>query len=292
MKNVKFSKYQGLGNDFVVIDCRQEDSIESLLNKSSKFISNICDRHFGIGADGVIFVLNSTNNSNVRMRIINSDSSEPEMCGNGVRCLVKYLLDEDESNDLCNKELQIETLAGTIKATYDLEELIEISMGVPSLEPSRVPTTLNVLNNGLAEGSILISDSKYQIFAVGMGNPHLITYVKTLSDIQFEKMGTLLENCTYFPNRTNVHFVKVIDKKTIEMVVWERGCGLTLACGTGACAVVVASCVLGLTDRKVKVKLPGGNLNITWPSNNSSVFMKGPAHLSFKGILNLDNYHA
>jgi len=292
MKNVKFSKYQGLGNDFVVIDCRHEDSIESLLNKSSKFISNICHRNFGIGADGVILVLNSSNNCNVRMRIINSDSSEPEMCGNGVRCLVKYLIDEDESNDLFNKELEIETLAGNIKATYDLEELIEISMGVPSLEPSRVPTTLNVLNNGLAEGSILISDSKYQIFAVGMGNPHLITYVKTLSDIQFEKMGTLLENCTYFPNRTNVHFVKVIDKKTIEMVVWERGCGLTLACGTGACAVVVASCVLGLTDRKVKVKLPGGNLNITWPSNNSSVFMKGPAHLSFKGIFNLDNYHA
>ena len=291
MKNVKFSKYQGLGNDFVVIDCRDEESIESLLNQNSNIISNICDRHFGVGADGVIFVLNSSNNSTVRMRIINSDSSEPEMCGNGVRCLVKYLLDKNESKGVLNPKIIIETLAGNITATYDIDQLIEISMGVPCLEPVKIPTTLEVRNKRIPQGYIIISDVKYEIFSVGMGNPHLITYVESLSDIEFEKIGSFLENSTYFPNRTNVHFVKVIDSKTIQMVVWERGCGLTLACGTGACAVVVASSILGLTDRKVNVKLPGGSLNINWPSNNSSVFMKGPAQLSFKGIINLDNYH-
>ena len=290
MQTIEFSKYHGLGNDFILIDQRRDSSCERLLTKNKSFISNLCDRNFGIGADGVIFILNSNNNSKVRMKIINSDSTESEMCGNGIRCLIKYLIDEDSGNGLHSQQISVETLAGTILAKYHSNELIEVDMGLPSLEPETIPTTLPLSSKGIPTANVDIGTQRYEIYSVGMGNPHLITFPTNFYEIDYTKIGTMLEVNKYFPNKTNVHFVKVIDKNNIEMVVWERGAGLTLACGTGACASVVASSVLKLTESDVTVKLPGGLLNISWPSYQSSVYMKGPASLIFKGSFDLNKF--
>ena len=289
MNSVEFSKYNGLGNDFILIDALNDDIYEKLINKKENIVSTMCNRNFGIGADGLILALPSTNHADVRMRILNSDSTEPEMCGNGIRCLVQFLIDKKLLKDNINSDFKIQTLAGVLTAKRYEDNLISVNMGNPIIEPKDIPTDLSIGSYSIPQGLVSIDDHTLEIFSVGMGNPHLVTFTNDLDKIPFKKWGNFLENHFLFPQKTNVHFVQLINRNSIRIVVWERGCGLTLACGTGACASVVASSILGLTEREVKVSLPGGDLIINWPDNDSPVYMKGPAKLNFTGNFKMDD---
>ncbi|WP_320664491.1 diaminopimelate epimerase [Prochlorococcus sp. MIT 1223] len=285
MNQLELSKYQGIGNDFLLFDGRNNPDFEALLD--STVVQRICDRKFGLGADGLIIAMNS-NSCDFRMRIINSDGSEPEMCGNGIRCLVKYILDSDTTSNK-NYSYKIETIAGVIEAEYKSNDLITVNMGRPYLEPYKIPTTLPLNNIGIPCGEFIDQENRFKIYSVGMGNPHLITYIEQEGDIDINKYGEILEKNKYFPQKTNVHFVKVNSAKSFNMYTWERGCGITFACGTGACACAVASNLLGYCDDKVRVNLLGGVLDISWNGSNSSVYMTGPAKHVYKAWLNLED---
>ena len=286
MNQIEFSKYQGLGNDFIIIDCRINDiSSSNVLSKNT--VINICHRRYGIGADGIIFVLSSATNSYVRMKIINSNGTEAEMCGNGIRCLVKYLIDKDNIN---KNEFNIDTLAGVIKSIHDNNNNISVNMGVPIINPLKIPTNLEIHQKHLPEGEIKIGEKDFKIYAIGMGNPHLITYLEDINNVPISTWGPILENNHEFPSKTNVHFTRIINRNNIEILVWERGAGETSACGTGACAVVAASIILDKCDSKVKVKLPGGFLNINWPNCKGDIYMQGPAKYVYDGIFSLTDF--
>ena len=289
MNTLKFSKYNGLGNDFILIDARNNIVFQNILNNNINISKKICNRNFGIGGDGIILILNG-NNKNLRMKIINSDGTEAEMCGNGIRCFVQYIVDNNIVELNNNNLFHIQTLAGIIKAKYEDDESISVDMGPPIFIPDKVPTILSFGSKKIANGIIDFNNRKIEVFSVGMGNPHCITFMEELDKIPLEQLGSYLETHKFFPEKTNVHFVNVINKRTIQMLVWERGCGLTMACGTGACAVVVTSIILNLTERDVEVKLPGGNLNINWPSNNDSVYMKGPAKFTYRGEFSVSDF--
>lgn len=236
-----FVKYQGLGNDFVIID-NFFQSVANLTVEQAKFI---CDRRFGIGADGVILLLPPKDSKNdSQMRIINSDGSEPEMCGNGIRCLAKYMK-EVHSEWERKRILRIETLAGIMMVEYVAERGIKVDMGKPILDPFKVPTTLKPQtekDTAVIDVPIQVEDRTFRVTCVSMGNPHCIIFVDDLEEMEktLDFWGPRIEQSKWFPKRTNVEFVKVIDQKQIKVVVWERGAGRTLACGTGACAAVVA----------------------------------------------------
>ncbi len=281
---VNFSKYHGLGNDFVVLDSNQQDLPESILSGESSLIKRICHRNLGLGADGLIISLPPIGDGHIRMRIFNSDGSEAEMCGNGIRCLVKYLLDNKIVKP--TKSVHIETLAGLIISTVNKENMIKVDMGQPTFNPSEIPTTLPINEFGIPEGLIDINQEKLRILAVGMGNPHMVIHIKDIRKIPLSKWGGSLEKHRTFPLNTNVHFVEVKSRNELDVLVWERGCGPTLACGTGACASAVASSLLGLCDNNVRVRLPGGELQVEWPSYKSNVYMTGPAQLVYSGQFN------
>ncbi len=284
---VKFRKYHGLGNDFIVIDGLLEDINDLNLPKQA-VIRNICDRHFGIGADGLILLLPPIDNNKIRMKIFNSDGTEAEMCGNGVRCLVKFLLDGKMIN--LNESIRIETLSGIVVATTMKDSSISVDMGLPSFQPSKIPTTLKTNSKGVPEGKIIIDQKELNVFAVGMGNPHMIIYIEDINEITLNNWGKVLEIDPSFPNKTNVHFVKIISNDCLEVHVWERGCGPTLACGTGACATLVVTHMLGLCGSSSKVNLPGGQLLISWPKPESSVFMQGPSQLVYSGQFKVSDF--
>tara|TARA_Y100001968_G_scaffold183055_1_gene167657 strand:- start:503 stop:1180 length:678 start_codon:yes stop_codon:yes gene_type:complete len=224
------------------------------------------------------------------MKIINSDSSEAEMCGNGIRCFARFLTNLDKQSFSENNVLKVETIAGIIEVEFKEENQIQVNMGVPILQPDHIPTTFKYSSVGIPQGQLNISGTRFNAYAVGMGNPHLILYPEGIEDIDYIKVGPILELNEAFPNKTNVHFVEVIDRETIKIIVWERGCGLTMACGTGACASVVSSIILGLTDTNVEAILPGGKLYIQWLNKKASVFMKGPGEFVFEGILDVSNF--
>ena len=277
---LEFSKYQGTGNDFVIVNCLEQTELSKLLGKTDT-VKNICSRRFGIGADGLILVLPAEQNGDIKMVIFNSDGSEAEMCGNGIRCFVRYLADNNiiEHHHFIN----IETLAGIIKAKIDNTSDIIVDMGPPILKPELIPTTFEYGNKTLVEGKIKIKDKSLNCYAVGMGNPHLISFVDDFINCDIEQYGPILEMNKSFPNKTNVHFVKVKSKTNLEIRTWERGCGITQACGTGACASLVASSLLELTNFACKIDMPGGSLVIEWPHEHSNVLMKGPAIYIFEG---------
>ncbi len=280
MKN-KFSKYQGLGNDFIIFDARG-NNLENLFSENrNNFIEHICNRNFGIGADGCILILESNNKCLVRMKIFNSDGSEPEMCGNGIRCLIAYLNDNNEI--IQNVEIPIETNAGIILTSIDEKKNIKVNMGKPILNPQDIPTKLLMNDLKIPNGVILINKHKLKIYAVSMGNPHMIVFVNNIDDIPFEEWGRHLEKHNAFPNYTNVHFVELIDQSNFKVKVWERGCGPTLACGTGACACLVVTSILRKTLDSSNVYLPGGKLQIDWPNQVGPVYMNGPALNVFSG---------
>ena len=284
MKN-NFSKYQGLGNDFIIFDARRNNLDHLFSINKDNFIEHLCNRNFGIGADGIILILESNNKCFVRMKIYNSDGSEPEMCGNGIRCLIAFLNDNNEINEL--SEIPIETKAGLILTSIDGNENIKVNMGEPILSPLDIPTKL--LMNGLKvpNGAITLKDQILNVYAASMGNPHMIVFVNDIEGIPFQEWGSFLEKHNTFPNDTNVHFVEIIDKSNIKVKVWERGCGPTLACGTGACACLVVTSKLGKTLNDANVYLPGGKLEVEWPNQSGPVFMQGPALKVFSGEIDI-----
>ena len=252
-KIIEFTKMHGLGNDYIYIDItdkQKNDIKENELPKIARFLSN---RHFGIGGDGIILIEKSEI-ADFKMRIFNSDGTEAEMCGNGIRCFAKYIYE----NGLTKKEnLKIETLAGIkeiklIKNDKNKIEKIEVNMGIPKIEEK---IRLKILNK------------EFEITNISMGNPHAVIFVDDVEKVDLEKYGPVIENNKYFPNRTNVEFVEILDKNLVKMRVWERGAKETYACGTGACAVVVAGYINNLNKRKVKVLLKGGELEINWKEN-------------------------
>jgi len=255
-----FFKYQGLGNDFVLIDGRKE-KLEGIDLKDLAI--RICDRHFGVGADGLLIVWPSKR-AHYRMQIFNPDGSEAEMCGNGIRCFAKHVYEADQ---LKEEIISVETLAGVILPAVIVENGkvmgVEVDMGEPK-----------------EEGEVTLEGFNFK--KISMGNPHAVALVENLASINLGEIGPKIENHPHFPNRTNVEFVKVIGSKEIEVVVWERGAGVTLACGTGACAAVAAANLSGKTERQVLVHLPGGNLDIEWAEDNH-LLMRGPAEKVFEG---------
>jgi diaminopimelate epimerase len=277
-----FSKYQGLGNDFLLIDDRilGEDSNS---DPDPAAIRQICDRRYGIGADGLILALPPRQGGEVRMRIFNADGSEPEMCGNGIRCLARFLADQD--GDGPGRRWLIETMAGTIIPELQGDGSVRVDMGPPFLNPETVPTTLAVGPAGLPQGVLMVAGQTLAVAAAGMGNPHVVIPVADLDAVDLEALGPLLEQHEAFPARTNVHFVQVLSPDHLRMRVWERGAGPTLACGTGACATLVACHLLGLAERRARLDLPGGTLEIEWDGANGPVWMTGPAEAVFHGQL-------
>lgn len=277
---IAFSKYQGLGNDFILIDNRSQTEPSLTPEQSAR----LCDRNFGIGGDGVIFALSPTSDDfDFAMRIYNSDGSEPEMCGNGIRCMAKYLQDLGESSTT----YRIQTLAGPIVPVMNDDGTVTVDMGEPILEAAKVPTTLepNAEFDSVVEQTYTLSGKTWKITAVSMGNPHAVIFVNNLdTDIDFTVDGPALEAADVFPAKTNVEFVEVLSENHLKMKVWERGAGPTLACGTGACALVVAAVRAGKIPRQpTTVTLPGGDLSIDWRESDNKVYMTGPATFAFEG---------
>lgn len=286
---ISFTKYQGLGNDFILVDnTKQNDPIFT-----SEQAIKICDRNFGIGGDGIIFALPGTNGCDYTMRIFNSDGSEPQMCGNGIRCMAKFLVSSVDTKSMTEDEIsyKIWTLAGTIVPTITRDGSIRVDMGKPILEASKVPTTLigDVTNGGrVVDSSIEVAGSIFKATCVSMGNPHAVIFVEDFESINppFSTVGPLIETSAYFPEKTNVEFVQVLSPSHLKMKVWERGAGPTLACGTGACATVVAGVLTGRSERRCTVSLPGGDLDIEWSAVDDKIYMTGPAQAVFTGMLN------
>ena len=280
---LQFSKYQGLGNDFLLLDGRDLEDGEKAFGLEPDAVRRLCDRRFGVGGDGVILALPPREAGELRMRILNADGSEAEMCGNGIRCLARFLADSD--GDGPGRSWRVETLAGMIVPELQADGTILVDMGAPFLEPATVPTTLPVGPAGLPQGDLEVEGMTCTVAAAGMGNPHVVIPVEDVEAVDLERLGAALEIHPAFPARTNVHFVQVLRPDHLVMRVWERGAGPTLACGTGACATLVACHLLGLCEGRAQVDLPGGPLWITWEGPGASVIMRGPAEAVFDGVV-------
>lgn len=277
---MRFTKWQGCGNDFIVLDFLNKSDIDF-----SSLAKKLCDRHYGIGADGVLIIANSTV-ADFRMRLFNADGSEAEMCGNGIRCVARHLYDEKTTDQL---EFTIETGAGVLVPHLLVDQShvsgVRVDMGQPHLAPKEIPVQ-GYAGDMVVNQQITVKDTSYQMTCVSMGNPHAVVFVKDADSFPLEDIGPAFEHHSAFPARTNTEFVTVLDPAHVRMRVWERGAGVTLACGTGACATVVAGVLTKQLDRKVEVRLDGGNLTIEWAQNNH-IFMTGPAEFVFSGeILN------
>ena len=278
---MEFAKYQGLGNDFVIVDGRSGLPVPC----EAIHMRQLCDRRLGIGADGVILALPPRQGGDLRMRIFNGDGSEPEMCGNGIRCLARFMKDQDQ--ETCPDHLTIETMAGPMHTDLQDHGQVTVDMGEPRLEPAAIPTTLGLSARQVVAERLLVVGRVLEVTAVSMGNPHAVIPVAAVDQVDLEQLGPALENHPAFPNRTNVHFLQVLGDQHLRMRTWERGVGATMACGTGACAALVAAHLLGLSQRKAQVSLPGGILTIDWRDNNH-VLMTGPAQRTFIGHVVLD----
>jgi diaminopimelate epimerase len=276
---IEFTKYQGLGNDFILVDNRHQSEPELNLQQSEK----LCDRHFGVGADGVIFLLPGVNGTDFSMRIHNSDGSEPEMCGNGIRCLARFIA--DLQGDTGTPTYRIHTLAGVITPQLQADGQVKVDMGRPRLLASEIPTTLTAPDLKVVDQPLEVAGQTWSVTAVSMGNPHCITFVEDVAAIPLAELGSKFEHHPVFPQRTNTEFIQVVSPNHLIMRVWERGAGATLACGTGACAALVAAVLSDRAHRQATIELPGGPLDISWPALEQSVFMTGPAQKVFVGSI-------
>ncbi|XP_058109804.1 diaminopimelate epimerase, chloroplastic [Magnolia sinica] len=283
-----FVKYHGLGNDFILVDNR--DSLEPRVTPEQAV--KLCDRNFGVGADGVIFAMPGVNDTDYSMRIFNSDGSEPEMCGNGVRCFARFIAELENLHG--KKSFTIHTGAGLIVPEIQSDGKVRVDMGQPVLKPSDVPTELPANKNGAVIGAELVVDNvPWNVTCVSMGNPHCVTFATKesaalqVADLKLGDIGPKFEHHKVFPSRTNTEFVQVFSRSHLKMRVWERGAGATLACGTGACAVVVAAVLEDRSERKCTVDLPGGPLEIEWQEEDNHVYMTGPAEVVFYGSVPL-----
>ena len=275
---INFTKMQGCGNDYVYIN-----GFTEIIPQQQKpdFVRKMSDRHFGIGGDGVIFV-NPSQTADFEMEMYNADGTRAEMCGNGIRCVGKFVYDKgltDKTDIRVEsfgkvKYLQLLTEGGTVKN-------VRVNMGEPILKAEEVPVVCD--KEQAVSEPVVVEGKTYEMTCVSMGNPHAVVYMEDVAGVGIEKIGPFFENHPRFPRRVNTEFVKVLDKNTVEMRVWERGTGETLACGTGCCAVAVACVLNGLTGRKVTVKVLGGQLDIEWEERTNLVYMTGPAVTVFEG---------
>ena len=277
---MKFTKMHGIGNDYVYVNCFEE----SVKNPAevSKFVS---DRHFGIGSDGLILISPSAI-AYFRMNIYNADGSQAEMCGNGIRCVAKYVYDYGLTD---KTEISVETLAGIKYLRLQVENgkvaSVEVNMGAPILEPKEIPVAVE--ESPVVNVPVEVKGKIYHMTCVSMGNPHAIIFMNNVKDLDIAAIGPYFENHTVFPKRTNTEFVEVLDRNTVNMRVWERGSDETLACGTGACATTVACILNDKTESEVTVHLLGGDLKIRWDREANQVYMTGPATVVFDGEITL-----
>ena len=277
---MKFTKMHGLGNDYVYVNCFEEkiDNPPAV----ARFVS---DRHFGIGSDGLIMI-NPSKTADFEMEMYNADGSRGEMCGNGIRCVAKYVYDYGLTD---KTQISVETLGGIKYLDLTVEDgkvsLVKVDMGKPELEADLIPIISE--REQVIDEPIEVDGKEYHMTGVSMGNPHAVIFVDDVKGLDLEKIGPKFENHERFPKRINTEFVHCIDRQTVEMRVWERGSGETLACGTGACAVAVSSILNNLTDTQVTVKLLGGDLQIEWDREKDRVFMTGPATVVFDGVIDI-----
>ena len=310
---IEFTKYHGLGNDFILIDNR---SLSQPVLTPLQAVK-LCDRHFGIGADGVIFALKGENDTDYSMRIFNSDGSEPEMCGNGIRCLAGFLADlegvgrggvtpplqkwevgKDEGDEGDEGVIssssssssphspityRIHTLAGVITPQLMLDGQVKVDMGIPRLLAAEIPTTMRSADEKVINQPLQVALNSWFVTCVSMGNPHCITFVEDVAAIPLEAIGPQFEHHPAFPQRINTEFIQVVRRDYVKMRIWERGAGITLACGTGACASLVAGVLTGRCDRVATVELPGGCLQIEWSEIDQHLYMTGPQERVFTG---------
>ncbi len=279
-----FTKMHGIGNDFVVVNCLGADG-GTLLAECRQQAVHLCDRRFGVGGDGVIAVLPGEA-APFAMRMFNPDGTEAEMCGNGIRCFAKFLSDRDLTGG--RSEIAVETGAGllhlqTTPGPDGTAATVRVDMGEPVLTPSQIPALLSGAETPIISAPLALADQTLHITAVSMGNPHAVVFVENVKDYPLEVIGPQVEHHPAFPRRTNTEFIEVVSGREIIFRVWERGAGATLACGTGACAAVVACVLNGKTGRSVLVHLPGGDLDIVWSEADNHVYMTGPAAEVFTG---------
>ncbi len=293
---MKFTKMHGIGNDYVYVNCFEEE-----VNKKSEFARMVSDRHKGIGSDGAIFIC-PHDTADCEMQMYNADGSKGEMCGNGMRCVAKYVYDNcivDKKHfhiasggriyevwvDTSDEEVNEYTGVGFAKRPDGKAvRRVKIDMGEPILLPERIPVIFPKAGDLCVNQDIYVENANYRVTCVSMGNPHAIVFMDHISKLPIEEIGPGFENHPFFPNRINTEFVRVANRKEVYMRVWERGSGETMACGTGACAVAVASILNGYTDETVTVHLLGGDLSITWNRNgNNHVLMTGEAVTVFEG---------
>ena len=267
---------QGCGNDYIYIDCFKEK-----IDEPDKLSAAMSNRNFGVGSDGLVLILPS-DTADFKMRMFNSDGSEAEMCGNAIRCVGKYVYDRKLTE---KEQLFIETLAGikTLKLHFKdgVVDTVTVDMGEPVLEAALIPVLSET--SPVIDKEIQALDKSFKFTCVSMGNPHAVAFIDDTAAFELDKYGRVLESDENFPKKSNIEFVEIIDDETIKMRVFERGAGETLACGTGACAAVVAASLKGLCKRKTKAVLPGGELDIFWDENNNHVYMTGPARFTFDG---------
>lgn len=268
---MKFTKMHGLGNDFVVV------AASALPNKPDQLAQRVCHRHFGVGADGLVFIL-PAENGDCTMRIFNADGSEAEQCGNAVRCVARYYYDRISN---ARRELTVETCAGLQRVWLEQDQSVRVDMGRPILEGRAIPTAID--SDVVVDQPVEVKGETFRFTAVSMGNPHAVIFVEDAVRFPVEIWGPLLEIHPFFPKKTNVEFVTVQSPTELDMRVWERGVGQTLACGTGACASVVAAVLAGRANRRARVHLKGGDLEIDWRQADNRVYMTGGAEVVFTG---------
>ena len=274
---MNFTKMQGIGNDYVYVNCLQET-----IENPSELAKKISDRHYGVGSDGLIMI-NPSDKADFEMEMYNADGSRGEMCGNGIRCVAKYVYDYGLTD---KTSISVETLAGIKYLDMTVEDgkvvLVKVDMGKPMLRPEEVPVVSE--KEEVIDEPITVDGQEYRMTCVSMGNPHAVVFIdQDVKEFPLETVGVKFENHERFPKRVNTEFVNVLDRHTAQMRVWERGSGETLACGTGACAVAVACALNGLTEDEVTVKLLGGDLQIKWDREKNTVYMTGPAEVVFDG---------
>lgn len=281
MRSLEFTKMHGIGNDFILVDAIRQPLPQNINELAIK----LCNRNFGVGADGLILALPSET-EDIRMRIINPDGSEPEMCGNGIRCFALFV----RENELVSADsFSVETEAGRMQPSIvDTEEslLVRVDMGPPILHPKDIPL-LGQTSERAIDVPISVNGETFAFTGVSMGNPHAVVFVDALSAVDLEVVGPLFEHHSFFPERVNTEFVEVVSDQEAHMKVWERGAGATLACGTGACAIVVAGVLSGRLARQAVIHLPGGDLEIEWDKASNHVFMTGPADKTFEAKINI-----
>ena len=280
---MKFTKMHGCGNDYVYIDGSKEKIPD---DKKAELAVRLSDRHFGIGSDGIIFI-NPSDEADFEMEMYNADGSRAEMCGNGIRCVGAFVYNNGltEKKELCiisygkKKYLQLKTDENNVVSS------VRVNMGVPELNVSEIPVISQ--NDRVIDSPIIIAEREFKQTCVSMGNPHSVVYVDDVKNFPVDKYGPLFENNKMFPNRINTEFVEIKSRDYVSMRVWERGTGETFACGTGTCATITASVLLGLTEKKITVELLGGKLELEWEGEGNPVYMTGPAEIVFEGDINI-----